>query len=181
MQKHLFLEHFKQLSINSRHGQKRYGKICPLLAVHQISSSKFTQGLPLKWFWFLTWRRWYRYVALQSTERLLALNLTILVGFRIRGELIETYKINNVIIEYGQDVFHFVRSGNSIISRLRCDSHNLIKKLRRSFIWERFLLFWNRSFQERMYYLLLIQVLGCINIFIRKKWGTIIYWEQGEE
>ena len=78
---------------------------------------------------------------LPYSERQLALNLTTLAERRIRGDSIETNKIISEIVEY--DVFHLSRSGSNIISKLRCDSQNVNKKLRRSFISERVLLFWN--------------------------------------
>ena len=80
---------------------------------------------------------------LPYSERLLALNLTTLAERRIRGDLIETYRIMNGIVEYGQDIFNVSRSGSNIISKLRCDSNNSVKKLRTSFISERVKIFWN--------------------------------------
>ena len=80
---------------------------------------------------------------LPYSERLLALNLTTLAERRIRGDLIETYRIMNGIVEYGQDIFNVSRSGSNIISKLRCDSNNSVKKLRTSFISERVRIFWN--------------------------------------
>ena len=81
----------------------------------------------------------------------MGLNLTTLAERRIRGDFIETYKIVSGIVEYGLDVFHLSRSGSNIISKLRCDSDNVIKKLRRSFISERVLPLWFTSFSRDVF------------------------------
>ena len=81
---------------------------------------------------------------LPYSERLLALNLTTLAERRIRGDLIETFKIINGIVEYGKDVFKVSRSGNNIVSKVSYDSSNsAVKKLRNSFLSERVKSYWN--------------------------------------
>ena len=81
---------------------------------------------------------------LPYSERLLALNLTTLAERRIRGDLIETFKIINGIVEYGKDVFNVSRSGHNIVSKMSYDSNNsAVKKLRNSFLSERVKSYWN--------------------------------------
>ena len=81
---------------------------------------------------------------LPYSERLSALNLTTLAERRIRGDLIETFKIINGIVEYGKDVFKVSRSGNNIVSKVSYDSSNsAVKKLRNSFLSERVKSYWN--------------------------------------
>ncbi len=75
---------------------------------------------------------------LPYSERLLALNLTTLAERRIRGDLIETFKMINGIVDYGKGVFNISRSGTNIVSKIRYEGNSLeIKKLRDSFIPER--------------------------------------------
>ena len=74
----------------------------------------------------------------------MVLNLTTLAEHRIQVDLIETYRIMNGIVEYGQDKFNVSRSGSNIIRELRYDSNNLVKKkLKTSFISEQVKIFWN--------------------------------------
>ena len=53
---------------------------------------------------------------LQYGTRLAELNLTTLAERRIRGDLIETFKIVNNVVDYGHDIFTLGRSGRNIIS-----------------------------------------------------------------
>ena len=46
---------------------------------------------------------------LPYSERLSALNLTTLAECRIRGDLIETFKVLSEHVEYGKEVFHVSR------------------------------------------------------------------------
>ena len=74
----------------------------------------------------------------------MVLNLTTLAEHRIQVDLIETYRIMNGIVEYGQDKFNVSISGSNIIRELRYDSNNLVKKkLKTSFISEQVKIFWN--------------------------------------
>ena len=49
--------------------------------------------------------------SLPYSKRLEALQLTTLAEPRVRGDLIEVYKIVNGLVEYGQDIFKLTRSG----------------------------------------------------------------------
>jgi len=81
---------------------------------------------------------------LPYSERLLALKLTTLAERRIRGDLIETFKILSGTVEYGKDVFKVSRSGNNIVSKDSYERGNsAVKKLRSSFISERVKSYWN--------------------------------------
>ena len=51
----------------------------------------------------------------------MALNLTTLAEQRIKGDLIETFKIINGIVEYGKDVFNVSKSGHNIVSKISYD------------------------------------------------------------
>ena len=64
---------------------------------------------------------------------------------RIRGDLIETFKILNGIVDYGKGVFKISRSGRNIISRIDYSKRNCkpIDKLRSSFLPDRIKNYWN--------------------------------------
>ena len=74
------------------------------------------------------------------------MKLTTLAERRIRGDLIETFKIVNELVDYGQNVFGLSRSGRNIVSKSynsdRCVNPE-VKKLRSNFIPERVKLYWN--------------------------------------
>ena len=80
---------------------------------------------------------------LPYSERLSALNLTTLAERRIRGDLIETFKVLSGQVEYGKEVFHVSRSGKNIISKGSISKCTPINKLRKSFISERVKPYWN--------------------------------------
>ena len=46
------------------------------------------------------------------------MNLTTLGERRIRGDLIETFKVVTGKVKYGQDIFKLSRSGHNIISKI---------------------------------------------------------------
>ena len=56
---------------------------------------------------------------LPYSNRLETLNLTTLAERRIRGDLIETFKIVSGLVEYGSDIFNISRSGMNIVSKSR--------------------------------------------------------------
>ena len=49
--------------------------------------------------------------------RLKSLNLTTLAERRMRGDLIETFKIVRGFVNYGQSMFQISRSGMNLVSR----------------------------------------------------------------
>ena len=82
---------------------------------------------------------------LPYSERLEHMKLTTLGERRIRGDLIETFKVLNGIVEYGKDIFKVGRSGRNIISNFECSkgTSKNIGKLRSSFLPERVRNYWN--------------------------------------
>jgi ribonuclease P/MRP protein subunit RPP40 len=54
---------------------------------------------------------------LPYSKRLNELKLTTLAERRVRGDLIETFKIVNGLVDYGQNVFRLSRSGSNIVSK----------------------------------------------------------------
>ena len=48
---------------------------------------------------------------------------------RLRGDLIETFKVVNNIVEYGKSVFKISRSGYNLISKPFRSNANIINKL----------------------------------------------------
>ena len=82
---------------------------------------------------------------LSYSKRLGELKLTTLAERRLRGDLIETFKIVNGLVDYGQYVFRLSRSGSNIISKSLNDGDvdSGVKKLRYQFIAERVKPFWN--------------------------------------
>ena len=82
--------------------------------------------------------------ALPYSDRLEALNLTTLAERRIRGDLIETFKIVSNLVEYGTDIFNMSRSGSNIVSNINFNVENCrVKNLRKAFLPERVLPYWN--------------------------------------
>ena len=76
--------------------------------------------------------------------RLEALQLTTLAERRIRGDLIEVFKIVNGLVEYGTDLFCVSRSGNKLISMPSKSSDKVVRKISSSFISERVISYWNK-------------------------------------
>ena len=70
--------------------------------------------------------------------RLKSLNLTTLAERRMRGDLIETFKIVRGFVNYGQSMFQISRSGMNLISR-----GNKVSKSRKDFLSERVINYWN--------------------------------------
>ena len=81
---------------------------------------------------------------LSYSERLRMLKLTTLAERRIRGDLIETFKIVNGIVNYGQNIFKMSRSGTKIISTSSFNKERTIRSLTNSFLSERVLGYWNK-------------------------------------
>ena len=70
--------------------------------------------------------------------RLAELDLTTLAERRVRGDLIETFKIVNSVVDYGHDIFVLGRSGRNIVScglKVSC--------FRKKLFSERVIQYWN--------------------------------------
>ena len=79
-------------------------------------------------------------VGLLSYEnRLKALNLTTLLERRARGDLIETFKIQSGLVDYGKNLFKTSTYGNKLVSRPG-DQH----KFKHSFLSRRVIQYWNK-------------------------------------
>ena len=70
--------------------------------------------------------------------------LTTLAERRIRGDLIETFKILNDLVEYGDSIFTVGRSGYKILSRPSKSNNRDIKKAVNSFLPQRVIRYWNK-------------------------------------
>ena len=81
---------------------------------------------------------------LPYSERLDALQITTLAERRVRGDLIEAYKIVNGLVEYGKDIFNLSRSGDKIVSTKSNNIDRNIKTLSNNFLSERVISFWNK-------------------------------------
>lgn len=81
---------------------------------------------------------------LPYSERLEALNLTTLAERRIRGDLIETFKIVNGLVSYGSNIFKLSRSGSKLISNPSSSRDRQVRKLVDSFLSERVIGYWNK-------------------------------------
>ena len=81
---------------------------------------------------------------LSYSERLQALQITTLAERRIRGDLIETFKMLNGLVEYGQGIFKKSRSGDKIISVPSNNGDKNIRKISNSYISQRVISFWNK-------------------------------------
>ena len=73
-----------------------------------------------------------------------ALQITTLAERRVRGDLIEVFKIVNGPVEYGQDIFKLSRSRDKLVSVLSINCDSSIRKISNGFISERVLNFWNK-------------------------------------
>ena len=84
---------------------------------------------------------------LPYSDRLVKMKLTTLGERRIRGDLIETFKIVNGIVEYGKNIFRLSRSNRNIIRKTNVNynakNSAIICKLRSSFLPERVRNYWN--------------------------------------
>ena len=81
---------------------------------------------------------------LTYSERLAALKLTTLAERRIRGDLIETFKILNGLVNYGQSLFTLSRSGSKLLCRPSVSTDKKIRNLQNSFLSERVINYWNK-------------------------------------
>ncbi len=81
---------------------------------------------------------------LPYSERLRILKLTTLAERRVRGDLIETYKILSESVTYGQEVFKTGKSKLNIITKCKDGSSSEIRKLRSAFLPERVKAYWNK-------------------------------------
>ena len=80
---------------------------------------------------------------LPYSERLEEMKLTTLAERRIRGDLIETFKILNSLVEYGDSLFRTGRSGEKLLRTNSKSSDKAIIKLHDSFLPNRVLQYWN--------------------------------------
>ena len=71
-------------------------------------------------------------------DRLKPLHLTTLAECRMRGDLIETFKILRGLVNYGQGLFRVSRSGLNLVSR-----GNKVSRSRQDFLSERVINYWN--------------------------------------
>lgn len=71
------------------------------------------------------------------------MNLTTLGERRIRGDLIETFKMITGKVDYGKNVFKLSRSGRNIVSKLNSNIDSSIYKLRKSFLPDKIKSYWN--------------------------------------
>ena len=80
---------------------------------------------------------------LPYSERLERLGLTTLAERRLRGDLIETFKILNGLVTYGQNCFNRSRYGLKLINGTSITSDNSINNLLKSFMPNRIIKYWN--------------------------------------
>ena len=80
---------------------------------------------------------------LPYSERLQTLKLTTLVERRSRGDLIEVFKASHGLSQLN-GVFRFGRSGLNIVCKSGGNRITKIKSIKRNFINERVMLFWNK-------------------------------------
>lgn len=80
---------------------------------------------------------------LPYSTRLEEMKLTTLAERRIRGDLIETFKIVNKLVEYGDGLFRTGRSGDKLLRTNSKSSDKAIIKLHDSFLPNRVLQYWN--------------------------------------
>ena len=78
------------------------------------------------------------------SQRLESIHLTTLAERRLRGDLIETFKIVNNIVAYGSSVFRISRSGYNLVSKQYDSNNSKINKLYRSFLPNRVQTYWNK-------------------------------------
>ena len=80
---------------------------------------------------------------LPYSERLRILNLTTLAERRIRGDLIETFKILNNIVPYGKSVFNVGKSGLKLISKPALNCNKTVQRCVDAFLPQRVTKYWN--------------------------------------
>ena len=82
---------------------------------------------------------------LPYSRRLEILNLTKLAEQRIRGDLIEAFKVTSGSTDYGSRMFRISRSGLNLVLSNRCSrSLTKIKNIQKSFLPERVIPYWNK-------------------------------------
>ena len=82
---------------------------------------------------------------LPYSRRLEILNLTTLAEQRIRGDLIEAFKVTSSLTNYGLGMFRISRSGLNLVSSNRCTrSLTKSKNIQKSFLPERVIPYWNK-------------------------------------
>ena len=81
---------------------------------------------------------------LPYSQRLKLLKLTTLAERRLRGDLIETFKIVNKHVDYGGKMFNMSRSGCNIVSKGMLTKDRTIYNLRKGFISNRVISYWNK-------------------------------------
>ena len=62
---------------------------------------------------------------------------------RIRGDLIETFKILNKMVPYGKSVFNVGRSGSKLVSKPAFNSEKSVQKCVNDFLSQRVIKYWN--------------------------------------
>ena len=73
------------------------------------------------------------------------LNLTTLAERRIRGDLIEAFKVTSGLTDNGSGMFRVSRSGLNLVSSNRCSRNSTkIKNIQKSFLPERVIPYWNK-------------------------------------
>lgn len=81
---------------------------------------------------------------LPYSRRLAELKLTTLAERRLRGDLIETFKMINGIVDYGKSLFNVGRSGSKLVKRHCNSSDKDIQCLYDRFLPIRVLQYWNK-------------------------------------
>ena len=81
---------------------------------------------------------------LPYSERLEALNLTTLAERRLRGDLIETFKIVNDLVNYGKDIFKMGRSGRNIVHKPSKLRRTGVHNIANSSLSHRVINYWNK-------------------------------------
>ena len=71
------------------------------------------------------------------------LNLTTLAERRLRGDLIETFRVVNGHVDYGHNVFNVSKFGNKLSAKSLKEGGATIKKFLKSFLPERIRNNWN--------------------------------------
>ena len=81
---------------------------------------------------------------LPYSQRLEALNLTTLAERRIRGDIIETFKIVNNLVDYGQMSYTVSQSSLNLVNRSLHSGNNKVDKLYNRFLPQRVNAYWNK-------------------------------------
>ena len=85
---------------------------------------------------------------LPYSQHLMELNLTTLAERRLRGNLIETFRVVNGHVDYGHNVFNVSKFGNKLIAKSLKEGDTTIEKLLKSFLPERIRNYWNKEVQN---------------------------------